>query len=235
MKMYNRILLKISGEALAGDKRFGIDQSVLSNICRAVKDVTDLGVEVAIVVGGGNYLRGRECVGMDHVRADHMGMLATVINSIAVGDCLEKLGLEVRVMTALAMQQIAELYIRNRAVRHLEKGRVIILACGTGSPFFSTDTTAALRAAEIGADIIFKASLVDGVYDMDPHKFPNAKKYDRLNFSDVLSGRLAVIDSTAATMCRDNKIPILVFDLTDPENIVRAARGENIGTIIEEA
>ena len=138
-------------------------------------------------------------------------------------------------MTALAMQQIAELYIRNRAVRHLEKGRVIILACGTGSPFFSTDTTAALRAAEIGADIIFKASLVDGVYDMDPHKFPNAKKYDRLNFSDVLSGRLAVIDSTAATMCRDNKIPILVFDLTDPENIVRAARGENIGTIIEEA
>ncbi len=234
MTKYKRILLKISGEALAGDGRFGIHYPTLESICRAIKDTRDLGCEVAVVVGGGNYWRGRENAGMDHVRADHIGMLATVMNSLAVADCLEKLGVEVRVQTALAMQQIAELYIRNKAVRHLEKGRVIILACGTGSPFFSTDTTAALRAAEIGADIIFKASLVDGVYDSDPHKNPEAHRFDTIRFSDVLSGRLGVIDSTAATMCRDNGIPILVFDLADPQNVVRAAKGEKIGTIIEE-
>jgi len=235
MSKYKRILVKISGEALAGDKRFGIDHPTLETICKAIKDTQALGIEVAVVVGGGNYWRGRENGDMDHVRADHIGMLATVMNSLAVADCLEGMGVDVRVQTALAMQQIAEIYIRNKAVRHLQKGRVVIFACGTGSPFFSTDTTAALRAAEINADIIFKASLVDGVYDSDPHKNPDAKKYDRLTFGQILSGHLAVMDSTAATMCSDNNIPILVFDLADPQNIVRAAKGENIGTIIEEA
>ena len=231
---YQRIVLKISGEALAGKNGFGIDYDTVVNICASVKKCVDLGVQVGIVVGGGNFWRGRSSGKMDRTRADHMGMLATVINSLALADALESLGVTVRVQTAIAMQAIAEPYIRNRAVRHLEKGRVVIFGCGTGSPFFSTDTTAALRAAEVDADIIFKATMVDGVYDKDPHRFPDAKKYDVISFTDVLNQKLNVMDMTAASLCRDNKMPILVFDLSDPENIYRAVCGENIGTIVKE-
>lgn len=232
---YKRILIKLSGEALAGGQPRGIDYDTVVSISGAIKEVRQMGVEIAIVVGGGNFWRGRDNLEMERTRSDHMGMLATVMNSLALADALEKMGVDVRVMTALTMQQVAEPYIRNRAIRHLEKGRVIILACGTGSPYFSTDTASVLRAAEINADIILKATLVDGVYDKDPHKFPDAVRYDSLTFSEVLNNYLMVIDSTAASMCRDNKIPVLVFDLkNDPCNLVRAVKGENIGTIIEE-
>ncbi len=233
MAKYKRILLKLSGEALAGDKSMGLDFDTVLTVCRSVKQVVDEGVEVCIVVGGGNFWRGRTGGNMDRTRADHMGMLATTINSLGLCDALEQLGCEVRVQTAIAMNQVAEPYIRNRAIRHLEKGRVVIFGCGTGNPFFSTDTAAALRAAEMDADIIFKASMVDGIYDSDPHKNPNAVKFDRLSYLDVLNKDLKVMDSTAATLCMDNNIPILVFNLRDPENIVRAIRGETIGTIVE--
>ncbi len=229
---YKRILLKLSGEVLAGKNSHGIDQGTVQNICRYVKECSDMGVEIGIVVGGGNFWRGRSSGDMDKTRADHMGMLATVMNSLALADALEQLGVPVRVQTAITMQQIAEPYIRNRAVRHLEKGRVVIFGCGTGNPFFTTDTAAALRAAEIGADILFKATNVDGVYDKDPHKFPDAKKYDTLSHSEVLARELKVMDAAAASLCRDNKIKILVFNLEDPENIVRAVSGENIGTVV---
>ena len=229
---YKRILLKLSGEVLAGKNSHGIDQGTVQNICRYVKECSDMGVEIGIVVGGGNFWRGRSSGDMDKTRADHMGMLATVMNSLALADALEQLGVPVRVQTAITMQQIAEPYIRNRAVRHLEKGRVVIFGCGTGNPFFTTDTAAALRAAEIGADILFKATNVDGVYDKDPHIFPDAKKYDTLSHSEVLARELKVMDAAAASLCRDNKIKILVFNLEDPENIVRAVSGENIGTIV---
>lgn len=229
---YKRILLKLSGEAMAGEKGAGLDFDTVLSICSAVKKVTDAGVEVAIVVGGGNFWRGRSSGKMDRTRADHMGMLATTINALGLADALEQLGCNVRVQTAIAMNQIAEPYIRNRAVRHLEKGRVVIFGCGTGNPFFSTDTASALRAAEIEADIIFKASMVDGVYDSDPKKNPNAVKFDTLSYLDVLNKNLQVMDSTAATLCRDNDLPILVFNLNDPENIVRAVCGEPIGTIV---
>ena len=202
-------------------------------ICGAVKKCADMGVQIGIVVGGGNFWRGRSSGKMDRTRADHMGMLATTINALALADALEQLDCDVRVQTAIAMNQVAEPYIRNRAMRHLEKGRVVIFGCGTGNPFFSTDTASALRAAEIEADIIFKASMVDGVYDSDPKKNPDAVKFDRLSFLDVLNKDLKVMDSTAATLCKDNEIPILVFNLEDPENIVRAVRGETIGTIVE--
>ncbi len=231
---YKRILLKLSGEALAGDQKMGIDYNVVLRICKSIKKAHDLGAEIAIVVGGGNFWRGRSSGDMERTRADQIGMLATVMNALAVADALENLGLEVRVQTALTMQQVAEPYIRNRATRHLEKGRVVILACGTGNPFFSTDTASALRAAEINAEIVFKATMVDGVYDKDPHKFADAKRYDTLTFSQVLSDQLAVMDSTAATMCRDNALPLLVFDISDPENIVRALCGENVGTLVKE-
>ena len=235
MLKYKRILIKLSGEALAGNKPSGLDFDTVINICRAIKEAQELGVEIAIVVGGGNFWRGRDNNGMERSRADHIGMLATVMNALAICDALEQMGVATRVMTALQMQQVAEPYIRNRAIRHLEKGRVIILACGTGNPYFSTDTAAALRAAEIDAEIIFKATLVDGVYDKDPHKYPDAVRYDRLSFSKVLNDKLLVIDSTAASMCRDNRIPVLVFDLqNDPENLVRAVSGDEIGTIIVE-
>ncbi len=235
MSQYKRVLLKLSGEALAGDKRFGIDLDELKKICRAVYDAYLEGVEIAIVVGGGNFWRGRDAGDMERTRADHIGMLATVMNSLAVAENLEQLGAKVRVMTALPMQNVAEPYIRARAIRHLEKGRIIILACGTGNPFFSTDSASALRAAEIGADVVLKATLVDGVYDKDPHKYDDAVRYDRVTFSKVLSDHLNVIDSTAASLCRDNHIPVLVFDLqSDPQNLVRVVRGENIGTIISE-
>ena len=233
---YKRVLLKLSGEALAGDGRFGIDyDDTVLTICRSIKECVDLGVEVAIVVGGGNIWRGRSSGKMDRTRADYMGMLATVINALAIGDALESLGLDVRVQTAISMTAIAEPYIRNRAVRHLEKGRVVIFGCGVGSPFFSTYTASSLRAAEIGADIILKATLVDGVYDKDPHKFPDAVRYKELSFTEMLEKDLGVMDLTAATMCKDNHIPVMVFSLEDPANIVRAVCGEDVGTIVKEA
>ena len=230
---FRRILLKLSGEALAGEKHFGLDYDIVTNICASIKKCTELGIQVGIVVGGGNFWRGRTSERMDRTRADHMGMLATVMNSLALADALEQQGVPVRVQTAIAMQQIAEPYIRNRAVRHLEKGRVVVFGCGTGNPFFSTDTAAALRAAEIDADIILKATMVDGVYDCDPNKNPEAVKFDKISYIDVLNKGLGIMDSTAASLCMDNKIPILVFSLAQPDNIVRAATGENIGTIVE--
>ena len=231
---YKRVLLKLSGESLAGNETHGIDFETVLRICRPIKECVDMGVQIAIVVGGGNFWRGRSSGQMDRTRADHMGMLATTINALGVADALEQLGLTVRVQTAISMQQIAEPYIRNRAVRHLEKGRVVVFGCGTGNPFFSTDTAASLRAAEIDADIILKATMVDGVYDSDPKKNPNAVKYDTLSFMDVLNQNLQVMDSTAATKFKDNNIPILVFSIDQPENIKKAICGEPIGTIVKE-
>ena len=231
---YQRVLLKLSGESLAGRETHGIDFDTVVNICRPVKECVDMGVQIAIVVGGGNFWRGRSSGKMDRTRADHMGMLATTINALGVADALEQLGLTVRVQTAIEMRQIAEPYIRNKAVRHLEKGRVVVFGCGTGNPFFSTDTAAALRAAEIEADIILKATMVDGVYDCDPKKNPGAKKYDSITYLDVLNQGLQVMDSTAASLCMDNRIPICVFSISDPENITRAVCGEQIGTIVKE-
>ena len=230
---YKRILLKLSGEALAGSLGHGIDFDTVMEICRPIKEVVELGAQVAIVVGGGNFWRGRSSGSMDRTRADHMGMLATVINSLGVADGLEQAGLDVRVQTAIAMQEVAEPYIRNRAVRHLEKGRVVVFGCGTGNPFFSTDTGAALRGAEIEADVILKATMVDGVYDSDPKKNPEAKKYDTLSYMDVLSRNLGVMDMTAASFCKDRGIPFLVFSMEDPQNIVRAAKGEKVGTLVQ--
>ena len=231
---YKRILLKVSGEALAGDKKTGLDYDVMTDICRSIKKCVDEGVQVGIVVGGGNYWRGRSSGAMDRTRADHIGMLATAMNALALADALESLGCDVRVQTAILMQQVAEPYIRNRAVRHLEKGRVVIFGCGTGNPFFSTDTAASLRAVEIEADIYFKATLVDGVYDKDPHKYDDAKKYETLTFSQVIGEELGVTDSTAAAMCRDNHMKMLVFDLSRPENIYDAVMGKDLGTIVAE-
>ena len=226
---YKRILLKLSGESLAGKAGHGIDFDTVYKYCEPIKKCVDAGIQVAVVVGGGNFWRGRSSGKMDRTRADHMGMLATVINALAVADVLEQqLGLDVRVQTAISMPQVAEPYIRNRAVRHLEKGRVVIFGCGTGNPFFSTDTAASLRAVEIEADIILKATMVDGVYDSDPKKNPDAVKYDTLSFQEVLSRELAVMDSTAASLCRDNDIPIL-----EPMNIYYAACGEEIGTLVK--
>lgn len=232
--IYKRILLKISGEVLSGGQGHGIDFNTVQSICTAIKECCDMGVEVGLVVGGGNFWRGRSSGEMDRTRADHMGMLATVINALALADALEQLKVDVRVQTAITMQQIAEPYIRNKATSHLEKGRVVIFGCGTGNPFFTTDTAAALRAAEIGAEIIFKATNVDGVFDKDPNKFLDAIKYDTLTYQDILSNGLRVMDSTAATLCGDNHIPILVFNLEDPSNIVKAVCGEKIGTIVKE-
>ena len=230
---YKRILLKLSGEVLAGKEGHGINFDTVSDVCKHVKKCSEMGVQIGLVVGGGNFWRGRSSGNMDRTRADHIGMLATVMNSLALADALEHLKVPVRVQTAIAMQQIAEPYIRNRAVRHLEKGRVVIFGCGTGNPFFTTDTAAALRALEIDADIMFKATNVDGVYDKDPNKFEDAKKYDTLSFDEILSHDLRVMDGTAASLCRDNSIPILVFNLDDPQNIVKAIKGENVGTVVK--
>lgn len=231
--VYKRILLKLSGEVLAGDKGTGLDFDKITQICKSVKDCMDMGVEIAIVVGGGNFWRGRSSGNMDRTRADHMGMLATTINALAIADTLEQLGVTARVQTAIEMRQVAEPYIRNKAIRHLEKGRAVIFGCGTGNPFFSTDTAAALRAAEINADVIFKATNVDGVYDSDPKLNPDAKKYDTLSHHDVLQYELHVMDSTAASLCMDNNIEILVFNLDDPENITRAVTGNHNGTLVK--
>ncbi|MEE1218960.1 MAG: UMP kinase [Ruminococcus sp.] len=229
---YKRILLKLSGESLAGNNKHGIDFDTVLEICKPIKKCVDAGVEVAIVVGGGNFWRGRSSGDMDRTRADHMGMLATAINALGVADALEQLGVNVRVQTAISMNQVAEPYIRNKAVRHLDKGRVVIFGCGTGNPFFSTDTAASLRAAEIEADVIMKATMVDGVYDSDPKKNPDAVKYDELSFREVLNKDLAVMDSTAASLCKDNDLPILVFSIEEPENIYKAVCGENVGTLV---
>lgn len=229
---YKRILIKVSGEALAGENKHGLDQEMLADISSKIKTVYELGVEIAIVVGGGNFWRGRTGKGMDRSTADHMGMMATVINALALQDAIEARGLEVRIQTALEIRQIAEPYIRRKAVRHLSKGRIIIFACGTGNPFFSTDTTAALRAAEIDAEIILLAKSVDGVYDSDPNKNPDAKKFEKLDYMQLLSNGLGVMDSTAASLCMDNKIPIVVFGLDHPENIQKVVLGEEIGTKI---
>ncbi len=230
---YKRILLKLSGEVLAGKNERGFDFDVINEVCSVIKKCVEAGVEIGIVVGGGNFWRGRSSGNMDRTRADNIGMLATVMNSLALEDSLEQLGVEARVMTAIEMRRIAEPFVKAEAVRHLEKGRVVIFGCGTGSPFFSTDTTAALRAAEIGADVIFKATNVDGVYDKDPNKFDDAVKFDSLTHSEVLNRGLKVMDSTAASLCGDNNIPILVFNLSCPENILRAVKGENIGTLVK--
>lgn len=232
--VYKRILLKLSGEVLAGGQGHGFDFDTITTICSSVKKVTDLGVEVGLVVGGGNFWRGRSGGSMERTRADSIGMLATVMNSLALAEVLEQLGVDVVVQSAIEMPKVAETFVRNNAVRHLEKGRVVIFGGGTGNPFFSTDTCAALRAAEINAEIIFKATNVDGVYDKDPNKFDDAVKYDVVTHTEVLEKNLKVMDSTAASLCRDNNISILVFNLEDPENIVRAILGENIGTIVKE-
>ena len=231
---YKRVILKISGEALAGEGRFGLDTDTISSITDQIKECIEMGVQIAIVVGGGNFWRGRSGIGMDRSTADHMGMLATVINALALQDALEFRNIPTRVQTAIEMRQIAEPYIRRRAVRHLEKERIVIFACGTGNPYFSTDTTAALRAAEIDAEIILLAKKVDGVYDSDPMINPNAVKFEKLTYIDVLSKGLGVMDSTATSLCMDNNIPILVFGLTEPGNIKRAMMGEKIGTIVKE-
>ncbi len=236
MPAYKRVLLKISGEALAGGKGSGLDFEFIGNVCDVLKKCVDAGVQVGIVVGGGNFWRGlKQGVGMtDRTRADHMGMLATTLNCLAVADSLEQRGVEVRVQTAIEMRAIAEPYIRNKAIRHFEKGRVVIFGCGTGNPFFSTDTGAVLRAAEIEADVILLAKNIDGVYDADPAKVADAKKFDAITYDDVLAKHLGVMDSTATSLSMDNHIPIIVFALSDPENIYRAVMGERIGTIVKE-
>lgn len=229
---YKRILLKLSGESLAGANKHGIDFDTVTAYCRPIKKLVDEGVQIAIVVGGGNFWRGRSSGDMDRTRADHMGMLATTINALGVADSLEQIGVDVRVQTAISMRQVAEPYIRNRAIRHLEKGRVVIFGCGTGNPFFSTDTAAALRAAEIEAEIILKATLVDGVYDKDPNEFADAVKYETLSFQEVLEKDLKVIDSTAAAICKDNNIGLMVFSILDPENIYDAVCDTKVGTLV---
>ena len=232
---YKRILLKLSGEALAGNLGYGIDPDIIRAIAVEIRGVVDLGVQVAVVIGGGNIFRGvaASSMGMDRASADYMGMLATVMNSLALQDALEKAGVITRVQSAIEMQEIAEPYIRRRAVRHLEKGRVVIFGAGTGNPFFTTDTAASLRAIEIGAEIILKATKVDGVYNSDPAKNKDAVKYEQLTYLDVLKQGLRVMDSTATSLCMDNDLPILVFDLTTSGNIERVVCGEQIGTIVK--
>jgi uridylate kinase len=231
---YRRIVLKLSGEALAGGQGFGIDPPVLDRIGEEIRDVTDLGVQVAIVIGGGNIFRGvaASAAGMDRATADYMGMLATVINALALQDALEKAGVQTRVLSAIEMRAVAEPYIRRRAIRHLEKGRVVIFAAGTGNPFFTTDTAGALRAVEIGADAIIKATKVDGVYSADPKRDPAARRLDRLTYIEVLNRGLGVMDTTAISLCMDNKLPIVVFDLMEAGNIKRIVLGEPVGSIV---
>jgi uridylate kinase len=232
--VFHRVLLKLSGEALMGSQGFGVDPEVAGRIAQEVHDVRQLGVEVAVVVGGGNFIRGvaASTQGVDRVVADHMGMLATLINALALQDALERCGTFTRVMTAIEIRQIAEPFIRRRAVRHLEKGRLVVFAGGTGNPYFSTDTAAALRAMEIRAEVILKATKVDGVYDADPQKFPDAKFFARINYLDVLSRGLAIMDTTAISMCMDNSLPIIVFNLNVPGNLKRVVLGEKVGSLV---
>ena len=231
---YNRILLKISGEALGGEKGSGFDEAAMDAICGGVKKAYDLGVQIGIVVGGGNFWRGRTSGRMERTLADKIGMLATVMNALAVSDKLAQLGVPSEVFSSIEMPKVAPVFDRKAALAAMEAGRVAVFGGGTGNPFFSTDTATALRAVEVSADVMFKATMVDGVYDKDPHKYPDAKKYDTLTFSKVLEDQLAVMDGTAATLCCDNRLPILVFDLADPDNIARAVQGENVGTLVYE-
>ena len=231
---YNRILLKISGEALGGEKGSGFDEAAMDAICGGVKKAYDLGVQIGIVVGGGNFWRGRTSGRMERTLADKIGMLATVMNALAVSDKLAQLGVPSEVFSSIEMPKVAPVFDRKAALAAMEAGKVAVLGGATGTPFFSTDTATALRAVEVSADVMFKATMVDGVYDKDPHKYPDAKKYDTLTFSKVLEDQLAVMDGTAATLCRDNRLPILVFDLADPDNIARAVQGENVGTLVYE-
>ncbi len=236
MPKYKRVLLKISGEALAGDAQRGLNFDVIGSVCDVIKRCVHAGVQVGVVVGGGNFWRGLKDGGdrMERTRADHMGMLATVINCLALADSLEQRGLEVRVQTAIEMSRVAEPYIRGKAIRHLEKGRVVIFGCGTGNPFFSTDTGAVLRAVEINADAILLAKNIDGVYSADPAKDPTAQKYDDITFDEILQQHLVAMDTTATTLSMDNHMPIVVFALKDPENIYRVVMGEKIGTLVKE-
>ena len=231
--IYKRLLLKISGEALAGDKKFGIDFEVLENLAKIIKKCSDMGTEIAIVVGGGNFWRGRNGHEMERTTADYMGMLATAMNGLALQDALEARGIFTRVQTAIEMREIAEPFIQRKATKHLGKNRVVVFACGTGHPYFTTDTAAALRAAEVDAEVILVGKTIDGVYDDDPATNPNAKKFDEISYLEVLEKDLKVMDSTATAMCRDNHMPLLVFAIEDPENIVRAVKGEKIGTIVK--
>ena len=233
---YKRVLLKISGEALAGDKKFGLDFNVMGQVADVIRECVEMGVQVGVVIGGGNFWRGvKNGEGyIERTRADHMGMLATTMNCMAMADVLEQKGVDVRVQTALEIRAVAEPYIRARAIRHLEKGRVVIFGAGTGNPYFSTDTTAVLRAAEINAEVILLAKNIDGVYNADPTKDPSAVKYDSISYDDVLAQHLAVMDTTATSLSMDNHIPVLVFALKDPKNIIRALCGENVGTIVGE-
>ena len=232
---YQRILLKLSGEALMGDEDYGIDPKVINRLAREVIEAQQAGAEVALVIGGGNIFRGAGLAagGMDRVTGDQMGMLATVINALAMQDALEKLGARVRVMSALKINDVCEDYIRRRAVRHLEKGRIAIFAAGTGNPFFTTDSGAALRAIEIGADLLLKATKVDGVYDKDPNKHADAVKYDRLSYDEVIARNLQVMDTAAFALCRDSDVPLRIYDLSAPGNLMRILRGENIGTLVK--
>ncbi len=232
--IYKRVLLKLSGEFLAGDQGYGIDPKVVEELAEQIKQVVDDGIEVAVTVGGGNIFRGMagSAEGMDRSQADYIGMLATCMNALALQDGFERADIECRVMSAIEMKQVAETYIRRRAIRHLEKGRVVIFAAGTGNPYFTTDTTAALRALEIGAECLLKATKVDGIYDSDPKKNPGAKRYDRISYMDVLAKELHVMDSTATSLCMDNQLPMLVFDLGVRGNIARVLKGENVGTTV---
>jgi uridylate kinase len=232
---YKRILLKLSGEALGGEQGYGIDPNTITAIAREVKQVVELGVQLSLVIGGGNIFRGlaASSKGMDRASADYMGMLATMINSLALQDALEKVGVDTRVQSAIAMAEVAEPYIRRRAIRHLEKGRVVIFGAGTGNPYFTTDTAASLRAMEIGADVILKGTKVDGVYSADPNKDPSATKFDSLDYLEVLRKGLQVMDATAISLCMDNSLPIIVFDVTTEGNVVRVVCGERIGTIVK--
>ena len=232
---YKRVVLKLSGESLAGDQGFGINPPIVEDIAKQIKAIRERGVDVAVVVGGGNIWRGPagSAKGMDRAQADYMGMMATVMNALALQDALEKMDVDTRVQTAIEMRQVAELYIRRKAIRHMEKGRVVIFGAGTGNPYFSTDTTAALRAAEIEADVILMAKKgTDGIYDSDPNKNPDAKKFDELTYLEIISKGLQVMDTTATSLCMDNQIPLVVFNIDDHENIVRAALGEEIGTTV---
>jgi len=230
---YKRILLKLSGEALAGERKNGIDATVVGNICDKVKEIVEMGVQVSIVVGGGNFWRGRYGHEMERTTSDYMGMLATTINGLALQDALEARGIFTRLQTAIEMREIAEPYIKRKAAKHLEKGRVVIFACGTGNPYFSTDTGAALRAAETDSEVILLAKTIDGVYSADPKEDKSAVKYDEITYLEILNKDLKVMDSTATSLCRDNKIPLVVFGIDDPENIVRIIKGEKIGTLVK--
>ena len=229
---YKRVLVKLSGEALAGNGKSGFDDEIVESICKSLKECVDLGLQLGIVVGGGNFWRGRASGDMDRTHADHMGMLATVMNSIYIADTLNRMGCKAKVQTAINMSPIAEMFNKDKAIEELEAGKVVVFGCGSGNPYFSTDTAAALRGIEIGADVILKATMVDGVYDCDPHKNPNAVKYNTLTYKEILQKELCVMDMSAAALCSDNDMPLIVFNLENPNNIVKVVCGDNIGTVI---